>query len=254
MARARDKKGEDRQGAPLWVVTYGDLMSLLLTFFILLLSFATMDKPREVQEAMISIKGAFGVLPKELSHVRVNLSPARMRRPNKKVEDLARRVQRGLQVAGLQKDIKLTYDAAGGLKITLPSQVLFEPGESRIRPESFPLLEGIGSLIKDLPETFFQIRGHTDNTSLLTDVLFRDNHELSGKRAGAVARFLSQSARISLDKFEIIACGSGQPIASNTTEEGRRTNRRVDIYVRGIMDPQQVMELQSRVDELTKQP
>ncbi|MCH8204149.1 MAG: flagellar motor protein MotB [Candidatus Hydrogenedentes bacterium] len=251
---AKNKKDECEKGAPLWVVTYGDLMSLLLTFFILLLSFATMDKPREVQEAMISIKGAFGVLPRELTTVRINPIPVRMRRPNKKVEDLGRRVQRALQVAGLQQDIKLTYDAAGGLKITLPGQMLYRRGETRIRPEAFALLENIGAMLSDLPETFFEIRGHTDNTALSSDVLYRDNHDLSGKRADAVARFMNRNAGIPLDRFEIIACGSGQPIATNTTEEGRSANRRVDIYVRGLMDSQQVVELKGRVDELTKRP
>ncbi len=238
----------------MWVVTYGDLMSLLLTFFVLLLSFATMDKPRDVEEAIISIKGAFGVLPKELTLIRINPAPVRMRRPNKKVEDLGRRVVRGLQVAGLQRDVKITYDAAGGLKITLPGQLLYRTGETRVRPEAFPLLENIGALLADLPETFFEIRGHTDNTSLSSDVLYRDNHDLSGKRADAVARFMNQDAGIPLDQFEIIACGSGQPIATNTTAEGRSANRRVDIYVRGLVDLQQVPELQARVDELTKRP
>jgi len=241
---ARNKKDEGEKGAPMWVVTYGDLMSLLLTFFVLLLSFATMDKPREVQEAMISIKGAFGVLPRELTSVRINPIPVRMRRPNKEVEDLGRRVQRGLQVAGLQRDIKLTYDAAGGLKITLPGQMLYRTGETRIRPEAFAVLENIGALLSDFPETFFEIRGHTDNTALSSDVLYRDNHDLSGKRADAVARFMNQNAGIPLDRFEIIACGSGQPIATNTTEEGRSANRRVDIYVRGLVDLRQVAELQ----------
>ena len=251
---AKPKKDDGEKGAPMWVVTYGDLMSLLLTFFILLLSFATMDKPRDVQEAIISIKGAFGVMPKAMTVVQINPSPVRMRRPNKKVEELGRRVQRGLQVVGLQQDIKLTFDAAGGLKITLPGEILFRPGESRVRPEAFPVLETIGALLADLPETFFEIRGHTDNASLTSAVLYRDNHDLSGKRADAVARFMNRSAGIPLGQFEIISCGSGQPIATNTTAEGRNANRRVDIYVRGLMDSQQVMELQGRVNELTNRP
>ncbi len=238
----------------MWVVTYGDLMSLLLTFFVLLLSFATMDKPRDVQEAMISIKGAFGVMPRALTQVRINPSPIRMRRPNKKVEDLGRRVQRSLQVAGLQQDIKIAYDAAGGLKITLPGEILYRAGESRVRPEAFPVLETIGALLSELPETFFEIRGHTDTSSLSSAVLYRDNHDLSGKRADSVARFMNQNAGIPLDRFEIIACGSGQPIATNTTAEGRNANRRVEIHVRGLMDSQQAVELLGRVDELTMRP
>lgn len=249
---AREKKDEGEKGAPMWVVTYGDLMSLLLTFFVLLLSFATMDKPRDVQEAMISIKGAFGVLPQELTFIRINPAPSRMRRPNKKVEDLARQIQRGLQVAGLQKDIKLVYDAAGGLKITLPSHILYESGQTRLRPAAFPLLESLGELLSGLPETVFEIRGHTDSTSLSDDALFRDNYDLSFARADAVVRFLTQSSKLPLNQFEITACGASQPVASNLTPEGRRENRRVDIYVRGLIDPEEARKLQERADELTK--
>ena len=238
----------------MWVVTYGDLMSLLLAFFVLLLSFATMDKPREVQEAMISIKGAFGVMPQELTFIRINPAPTRMRRPNKEVEDLARRVQRGLQVAGLQKDIKLKYDAAGGLKITLPGEVLYESGQTRVRPEAFPLLESLGELLGGLPETTFEIRGHTDSTGLSSDALFRDNYDLSYARADAVVRFLTQTSKLPLNQFEIIACGASQPIASNLTREGQRENRRVEIHVRGLIDPNEVPKLQKSIDELTKQP
>lgn len=251
---AREKKQESEAGAPLWVVTYGDLMSLLLTFFILLLSFATMDKPREFQEAMISIKGAFGVLPREITAASFNLNPTRLRRPNKETEDLARRVQRGLQVAGAEKDVKLTFDAAGGLKITLPNQTLYRSGETRLRPDVFPVLQEIGALLAELPETFYEIRGHTDDTALGDDTLFRDNYDLSFARANSVARFLMERVGLPADRFVISACGSGQPIATNTTEEGRMANRRVDIYLRGAMDRQSVKELQGRVDELTKQP
>ena len=250
---AKEKKAEGEKGAPMWVVTYGDLMSLLLTFFVLLLSFATMDKPREVEEAIISIKGAFGVLPKELTMIRINPAPVRMRRPNKEVEDLGRRVQRGLQVAGLQKDVKLTYDEAGGLKITLPGKVLYPSGQTRLRPESYPLLESLAELLSGLPETVFEIRGHTDNTSLSTDTLFRDNYDLSYARADAVVRFLTGSGKMPMSQFEIVACGASQPVASNSTLEGRSENRRVEIFVRGLVENSEVMKLQNRVDQLTMQ-
>ena len=63
------------KGAPAWVVTYGDLMSLLLTFFVLLLSFASMDEPEEMQAAMVAIRGAFGIMPENKTLVPFNLQP-----------------------------------------------------------------------------------------------------------------------------------------------------------------------------------
>jgi chemotaxis protein MotB len=230
------------------------MMSLLLTFFILLLSFATMDKPRDFQEAIISIRGAFGVMPREIGVVRINPAPVRMRRPNQEAEDRARRIQRGLQVMGMQRDVKFTYDRAGGVKISLPGEILFPSGGAALRTEAYTMLDNIGALLSELPETRLEVRGHTDATPVAEPSTFRDNHDLSFARADAVARYMKRTSGIPFQDFEIIGCGDGQPVATNTTEAGRQANRRVEIFVRGLMDNQRVRELQERVNELTNPP
>lgn len=250
---AKQKKCECEPGAPMWVLTFGDMMSLLLTFFILLLSFASMDKPRDFQEAIISIKGAFGVLPQNLATVRVNPAPVRMRRPNKEAEDNARRVQRGLQVMGLQKDVKLRYDRAGGVKITLPNEILFAAGAYTLRTEAYTTLDNVGVLLAGLPETTFEVVGHTDLTPMGAGSPFRDNHDLSYARADEVARYLQRTSGIPFSQFEISGAGDGKPVATNTTEEGRQANRRVEILIRGVIDSDRVQELQDRVNALTNQ-
>ncbi len=248
----KEKKCECEPGAPLWVLTFGDMMSLLLTFFILLLSFASMDKPRDFQEAIISIKGAFGVMSEDLQMVRIQAAPVRMRRPNKEAEDQARRVQRGLQVMGLQRDVKFTYDQAGGVKISLPAGILFPTGGAELRTEAYTMLDNLGGLLSELPDAAFEIRGHTDSTPIGDTSVYRDNHDLSYARADAVARYLQRTSGVSLQQLQIVGCGDGQPIATNTTEAGRQANRRVDILVRGVLDNERVRELQERVNELTK--
>lgn len=235
----------------MWMVTYGDMMSLLLTFFVLLLSFSTMDKPRDFEEAIIGIKGAFGVMPENLTQIRINPMPVRIKRPNKETEDLARRIQRGLQVMGSQEDVRVTYDKAGGIKINLPGQILFQAGQSQLRPNAYPMLSSLGTLLAELPGSFFEIRGHTDDTPMGDTAVFRDNYDLSYARADAVARFLNESAGIPLNQFEIVACGSGQPVATNTTPGGRQANRRVEIFVRGPLETDRVRKLQERVEKLT---
>ena len=63
-----------------------------------------------------------------------------------------------------------------------------------------------------------------------------NNFDLSHARADAVGRRMIESGGISPERLELVACGSGQPVAPNATEEGRKANRRVDIYVRGLVD------------------
>lgn len=232
MARQKKQK-QGEEGAPGWVVTYGDMMSLLLTFFILLLSFSTISQD-EFQKAMGSLKGALGVLPKSNGIISLNLRVQRNRK--EEMQTAARKLAEQLQIEGKEKQVKIEFDATGGLKISLPSAILFDAGSATLKPESASVLEHVAEVLGQLPDTFIEVRGHTDNQSLTDTVRYRDNYELSYFRADAVTRQLTISGRVPINQFEIVACGPSQPLASNTTEEGRRANRRVEIFVRGLVD------------------
>jgi chemotaxis protein MotB len=227
-------------------------MSLLLTFFILLLSFATMEKPEEAREALIAIRGSFGVLPMELTAVQVNPMPKRMKKLPEKAEDAARDVQREIQVAGQADAVKMQFDDSGALRINLPEDLLFDVGQTTLKQDAYLFLSGLSEILAQIPDVFYEIEGHSDNTTVGAGGAFADNLHLSYLRADAVARYLSQYGKIPLNRMEIMAAGSGRPIASNTTAEGRRANRRVEIYVKGLLTMAEVQELQQRVDRLTK--
>src|SRR5690606_21243450 len=103
---SRERKEAEEPGVPLWVVTYGDMMSLLLCFFILLVAFSETRKDK-LEQALTSFQGALGVLP---AHNRVFDNPVLpvARGPvRRSVEDAARRLQERLQERGRDKDIKL---------------------------------------------------------------------------------------------------------------------------------------------------
>lgn len=249
---AREKKCNCEKGAPAWVVTFSDLMSLLLTFFILLLSFATMEEPKRYSETLIAIQGAFGVMPHELTMVQINPLPTPMNKKNKKEEEIAIKVRRQLQVSTrAAEDIAVKYDEAGGLKISLPAALLYPPGTSELRPGAYPVLNDLASVLAELPEAFFEIRGHTDNSPMGEGSPYRDNYDLSYARADVVVRYFNRLGRIPLEQFEIVACGASQPVAPNTTPEGRAANRRVDLYVRSLLTKSEVSELRQRVRSLT---
>lgn len=243
---SRRKKSEEG-GAPGWIVTFSDLMSLLLTFFVLLLSFSTISEDA-FNEAMMSLQGALGVLDR-LTHV-VSVAPRPQRKQAQEMEDAARRLRRQLQVMGKQNQVKVEYDAAGGIKISLPDSILFDQGSATLKPAAYPVLEDVAAVLSELPDTFIEVRGHTDATPLTESSTYEDNHQLSYFRAEAVTRTVHQFGDVPMEQFEIIACGPSQPMASNTTAEGRRANRRVDVFVRGLVDESTMDKLEESMRRL----
>jgi chemotaxis protein MotB len=246
MGRGRKAKQEGG-GVPEWVVTFADMMSLLLTFFILLLSFSTISE-EDFQRAVMSLQGAFGVL----SYMQTEIQPiSEMPRVNRSAMDrAARRLRRQLQIRGQEKDVKIEFDATGGLKIVLPTAILFGSASADLMPAAAPVLADVADVLKSLPEVFIEVRGHTDSRPMTSSGAFRDNYDLSYFRADAVARRLHDTGQIPMQQFEVVACGDSQPVATNETEEGRAANRRVEIYVRGVLDNQQVEGLRSEFESV----
>lgn len=247
---AKQKKCECEAGAPLWMVTYGDLMSLLLTFFVLLLSFSTITEEELFRQAIMSFRGSVGLLPRELTVTQVNPMPSKYQRPSRSAEELARKLRRRLQLLGKEGEVKVEFDGKNGLKLTLPSKILFASADASVQPPAYPVLNDLASIFAEFPNALFEVRGHTDDRPLTSHPLFRDNYDLSFGRADSVARYLSKEGRIPLERFEIIARGAGDPRAPNTTEEGRAANRRVEIFVRGLLADEEYENITEKVQAL----
>ena len=226
------------------MVTYGDLMSLLLTFFVLLLSFSVVSED-DFNAAAYSLQHALGVLPNNISLIPMDHLPKTRVTP--RIERLARMMRERLQVMGRDEDIKIEYDKQGGLKISLPSEILFESASADLAPAAYDVLGLVAQVLAGVPEAFIEVRGHTDSRPLTTTTRYRDNYDLSFARADTVGRHVHAVGDIPLERFEIIACGSGQPIASNTTPEGRQQNRRVEVYVRGEFTDEELREMRNQL-------
>ncbi len=243
MARERKNQEGGEGGAPGWVVTYGDMMSLLLTFFILLAAFSTISE-EDFKKAMGSLEGAFSVFPKYQSVI--DMKAVGRRERERQMQQSAQRLAEELQIRGLDKQVQVEYDAKGGIKITLPDVILFERGSAELKPEAIPVLEIIAKVLSELRGVFIEVRGHTDNAPVLNTALYKDNYDLSYARGAQVMRRLQSLGRLSDDNFEVTACGANQPVASNLTEEGRAQNRRVELYIRGFLGEEQMYNLQNR--------
>lgn len=127
-------------------------------------------------------------------------------------------IEKNLELTPLQKDKDLTID-----------NLFFEVNKSDILPSSWPVLERMAALFRRNPAIHIEIIGHTDSTGNVSENLI-----LADKRAKAVAEFLITQKQIPAEKIAARGAGSSQPIAPNSTEEGRAKNRRVNFVIRKL--------------------
>ena len=221
-------------GAPAWVVTFGDLMSLLLCFFVLLLSFSEMDR-NKYRIVSGSMKNAFGIQRKKP----VFESPKGQKMISKefdqaivlvKVQDVIDPIQQELEEEFEEFKTSVEIEVEDEeVTIRMMGEATFDTGRADLRKEFVPLLLRIGEVLAKTRGEII-IAGHTDNVPLIGGQ-FRSNLGLSMARAGSVAEFLLKSTSIDPKKLSTMGFGEYRPMASNDTAEGRRKNRRVEIIV-----------------------
>ena len=226
MARGRRSRDDEEPRVPGWVVTYGDMMSLLLTFFVLMISFSTIHE-EEFEKAIASLHGAFGMLPREMTLIDLRQSIPQARA--QKFEDVAAKIDEYIRVQGRREDIQVQHTKEG-LKLTMQNPVLFDIGEDRLKSEAVPILGDIAGLLSELSDSFISVEGHTDNVPIRTE-RFRSNLELSGARALSVAYFLINEGGIDEKNVSTRAYGENLPVVPNDSTENRQKNRRVDVHV-----------------------
>ncbi len=230
MADDECKQEECPPGAPLWMCTFADLMSLLLCFFVLLLSFSVMDATK-YKRAAGSMKDAFGV-QKEVQNDgspqgQLMISTSFISTP------LAVKVQRDINdVVALESgglvDMDITHD---GVIVTVKDKLGFEFGKAKLRPQFKVLLDKIGKIIKQTGSTVI-VSGHTDNIPLRRGGKFISNWDLSTARSVAVVNYWEQRFNILSEKMSAVGYADGKPVASNKTAEGRSRNRRVEFKIK----------------------
>jgi chemotaxis protein MotB len=225
---------EVEEGAPAWVVTFGDLMSLLLCFFVLLLSFSEMDrnKYRIVSGAM---KNAFGIqrkkpvfesprgqkmIAKEFDQAIILMKVQDVIDPIKQeLEDEFQEFKASIEIAVKEEEIT----------IRMMGEATFDTGRAVLKKNFAPLLLKIGEVLSKTKGEII-IAGHTDNIPL-NGGPYRSNLGLSMARAGSVAEYLLKSTSIDPKRLSTMGFGEYRPLESNDTEQGRQKNRRVEIIV-----------------------
>ncbi len=243
MAARRKKKKEQGcpPGPPKWIVQFADLMSLLLVFFILLLSMSTLDA-KKVSEAIGSLSLAMSVLE---GGTMTEVSPERIQQatpiePQVETAEIVNRVtvtisefNEIIRRQGGEETIQV-QEAIDGFMIQLPAGLLFRPGSAELYSgDSRLFLRRIAMMVDTMPADLeLVVRGHTDSAELPPGSAFRDNWSLSTARSVSVVQELVGGG---VDPKRVSAAGHAEhrPIATNDTEQGRARNRRVEIHFMG---------------------
>ncbi|OSM02481.1 OmpA/MotB family protein [Magnetofaba australis] len=222
-----------KKGAPGWMVTFGDLMSLLLTFFVLLLSFAQLDIVK-FEKAKGSLTTAFGVQKLEQRNVSPN-SPnliAPMYKQPIVLVKLREQVASFMMRENVDMGDAETVEDNTGFSIQFKGEAMFEADGLTIRQNFQDLLRQIASTLAGDANgggNLIRVVGHTDNTPPPGGA-YPTNWALSMARAAAVTRFLAEQG---IDPRRLQARGLGEfhPVADNNSSAGRQRNNRVEIQL-----------------------
>jgi len=240
MARGKSKTPSAQFNPLGWMVTFSDLVTLLLTFFVLLISMSSMDV-KTIQQAFQRFAGASGALEFGEKGDREDLvsllSPTirtsvQALMENKRAKDLIFKFddvgyQRIMDLLG--KDIKVETTEKG-LAIQLSNYILFNEGESVLRLENLPLLHRLAEVIRALSPYPVSIEGHTDGSAAeggSGEFAWR----LSLARAINILEYFTENEGISNSRFRVGGYGPSRPIYPDDIPESKAKNRRIEIIL-----------------------
>ncbi len=200
------------EGAPGWMVTFADLMTLLLTFFVLLLSMSTLDNQR-VKLALGSLRGALGVLEGGGQPREGRIEMARTPRVAQGAAEL---------MTNMEKVIKQNMDKASD------DSLLFAPGSTEILPSAYHFLDDLSATLADGRATA-EFLGHADDSK--PSGYYETNWEVAAARALAVLQYVQKAGPVPGYRLKASSHGEFQPRYKNDTVVGRARNRRVEIIM-----------------------
>lgn len=259
--KRREKRNSGDKGAPRWMVTYSDMVTLVLVFFILLFSMSQIDVTKfETITRSFQSRAILDFLPSAVPSEDITSDDVdgkggddlgvrtddddsddddidldgiidQLEEWEKKADALARlmeNVESFLADENLGDVISATRTEEGVI-LVLQDNILFDSGQAEILDSGLPFLDEVGRLLKGMENTV-RVEGHTDSRPIST-YRFPSNWELSGARAGVVVRYFIEELGLDEERFLIAGYGETRPVAENTTPENMSKNRRVEIVI-----------------------
>ena len=254
MAGKKKKGGEaEHENSERWLLTYADMITLLVAFFIMLYSMSVMNQAK-FQQLAISVRSGFGEssmngVPTIFSRGGgLNATPsimnsskpgqtsgedfiknAKSQQDSNGLDKAYQTVKAYIEKNHLQGMMQVSRNERGVVVTVMTDKMLFARGQADLRPEEMGLLATVAKITQTVPLNPIRVEGHTDNLPIHTE-RFPSNWELSTTRATTVLRYF-ESQGVASSRLEASGCADQRPLASNETEADRARNRRVEIVL-----------------------
>jgi chemotaxis protein MotB len=233
-----------------WLLTYADMITLLLAMFIILYALASTKSTAVMQEMMAQFRAVFGAIPGNTA-----ILPSQSSNPGEHYKvipgepleggpggpkqptpvhgsggEISGAVSQALQKPLGANKVSIRKEARGLVISLLTDKVLFDLGDTKVKKEMREVLDQISVILKKYPDKQIVVEGHTDDLAINTS-RFASNWELSTLRATSVVEYLVEQKGLDPSRFSASGYGEYQPLVPNISEANRRLNRRVDIVI-----------------------
>lgn len=266
---AKKRQEDPPKGSPAWMATFSDLMNLLLCFFVLLYSMSSVDEAK-FQEVVASLQSSMSILTggatsigegmlistgvrqlefldsyyreqtnsktdvedqdeEEFEGSVEDLTEAYEKQELEESEEMAEHIQQAIEQSGIQNLVEVDFNGQY-VQLSLSGAVLFASGQSDILDGAYPIVDKICTILGEYDSNLIEVEGHTDNVPI-SKGKYESNDVLSYYRAHTVADYVRTTTELAPSNIKESGRGAYDPIADNTSAEGRARNRRVEIKI-----------------------
>jgi chemotaxis protein MotB len=238
---------EEHENEDRWLLTYADMITLLMVLFIVLFSIGQVDLKKFEQlrsglassfgtSQTVALDGGTGVLDagsspldSETAQQILDQQQAAQAEAQRQLQEAADKVKETLAGQGLGDKVTFRFEDRGLVLQIVTDDVLFDLGKADLRPEGKAVLDGLASALKQVPNNI-AVEGHTDNRPI-SGFPFGSNWELSTYRATSVLRYLVEQKGLDAKRVSAAGFGEQRPLQPNDTPANQAKNRRVEIVV-----------------------
>jgi chemotaxis protein MotB len=218
-------------GIPPWMATFADMVTLLLCFFVLLLSFTNTDVTN-FKRLLGSVQEALGVQMEDRGALSTPYAESSFKerksvRESREIVELGARLKKFIRANDLSRMARVSSDKSG-VMLRFSNSAMFAPGSAQLGPEARKALEIVISGMEN-KEFNLIIRGHTDGARPESG-LYASNWELSAARAAMCLRYILSHSDVPANRMKAVGYASAKPLFPSTTESNRAQNRRVEFF------------------------